>query len=300
MHAPFVVTQADVRPRTYGDALARAILAGFAASLAMLLLFLVAYNVARLLSAAPIPTWPALERPSIIHPATWVTTEGRPDLAPGQADVPTDGIETPRLWLMNLTHNRLIDTSLSDVYLASGIYFTGGLLWAIVYALVEPHLPGAPWKRGALFALLPAIVSLVVVLPLLGGGMLGLALGAGPLPVIGNLLLHLVYGAMLGVIYGPFGDLDASTLERPTIAEDGVRPRSYEPTAALLLVGGLFAGALVGLVASTASVEPSAAIIVGASSGGLILWGALLGAMIGLFVGSFLGLGRTVAHGHDT
>jgi hypothetical protein len=300
MHAPSVLTQADVRPRTTGDTLARAILAGFAASLAMLLLFLVAYNVARVLSAAPTPAWPVLERRSIIHPASWVTTDGRSDLASGQATSQTDLFETPRLWLTNLTHNRLIDTSLSDVYLASGVYFTGGLLWAIVYALVQHRLPGAPWKRGALFGLLPAVVSLVAVLPLLGGGFFGLALGAGPLPAIGNVLLHLAYGAMLGVIIGPFGDLDASTLERPTWSEEQDRPRSYEPTAALLLVAGLFAGALLGLVASMATPEPDGLTILSASSSGLILWGALLGAVVGLFIGSFAGLGRTVAQRRDT
>ena len=72
--------------------------------------------------------------------------------------------------------------------------------------------------------MLPALVSLVVVLPLLGGGLFGLGLGAGPLPIIGNVILHAVYGAMLGIVFGPFGDLDATTLERP-IDDEGRRYR---------------------------------------------------------------------------
>ena len=140
--------------------------------------------------------------------------------------------------------------------------------------------------------MLPALVSLVVVLPLLGGGLFGLALGAGPLPIIGNVLLHVVYGAILGVVYGPWGDLDASTLERPDIRDGGVAGPSYEPIAALALLVGLVVGGLVGLAASIA-VDGAGGSLLGEASAGLILWGALLGAVGGLFVGSFAGLGRT-------
>ena len=160
MHASTPVSGGRAPVRAGGDSLARAILAGFAASLTMLLLFLVAYNLARLLASSPL-------------------------LAP-------DALALPRQWLTNLTNNRLIDAGLSDVYLAAGIYFTGGLFWPLLYAWLEPRLAGAPWVRGASFAMLPALVSLVVVLPLVGGGFFGMALGAGPLPIIGNVLLHLV------------------------------------------------------------------------------------------------------------
>jgi hypothetical protein len=283
MHAPTASLEAEARPHSLTDTLARAILAGFVASLTMLLVFLVAYNLARLLSVTPTPSWPALVRTSIIHPAEWVA---------GGAATQTDVLQTPRLWLVNLTHNRLIDAGLDGVYLAAGVYIAGGLLWAVLYSLVEPRLPGSPWQRGVTFALVPALVSLVVVLPLLGGGLFGLALGAGPLPIIGNLLLHAVYGAILGVVYGPAGDLDASTLERPTSYRGAAATSSYERMAALFLVGGLVLGGLAGLAASTLTGGGGAQTLFGDSNGALILGGALLGAVIGLFVGSFLGLGE--------
>ena len=137
--------------------------------------------------------------------------------------------------------------------------------------------------------MIPALVSLMVVLPLLGGGLFGLALGAGPLPIVGNLLLHGVYGAILGVVYGPMGDLDASTLERPSGTGVGAVAGSFERTAAVLLIGGLVVGGLAGLIASMAG-GGAAQTLVGESSGGVILSAALLGAAAGLFVGSFLGL----------
>jgi hypothetical protein len=260
MHAPSAPAEAPTHVQSGGDSLARAILAGFAASLTMLLTFLVAYNLARLLSVTPTLSAPAAE--------------------------------PLRTWLTNLTHNRLIDAGLADVYLAAGIYLAGGLFWAVVYSLVETRLGGSPLVRGVAFAMLPALVSLAVVLPVLGGGPFGLALGAGPLPTIGNLALHAVYGAILGVVYGPFGDLDASTLERPGLPIGGAARGSYERTAALLLVGGLLLGGLVGLAASLVTGSDAGPALSGQSSSGLIFWGALLGAAIGLFVGSFLGLSQ--------
>jgi len=293
MHAPIVAVEDHAQPHTVVDSLSRAILAGFIASLTMLLLFLVAYNLARLLSAAPLPTWPAIERDSLIHPGSWVTGGD-----PGKASYLTGAMETPRLWLVNLTHNRLIDAGLNDVYLAAGIYIAGGLLWAVLYTLAEPHLSGSPAVRGMTFALIPALVSLVVVLPMLGAGPFGLGLGAGPLPAIGNLLLHGVYGAILGVVYGPLGDLDASTLERPGPVSRGSAPSSYERRAALLWSAGLLVGGLIGFAASTTTGGEAALTMAGQSNGGLVLSGALLGAVIGLFVGSFIGLGEHTPRPH--
>jgi hypothetical protein len=286
MHASAVAVEKRSQPRSNTDALAHAVLAGFVASLTLLLLFLVAYNVARLLSAAPALTWPVVERPSIIHPGFVVASGGQTESVAGPA---SGAIETLRLWLVNLTHNRLIDASLNAVYLAAGIYLAGGVLWALLYTQVEPHLRGAPWQRGATFAMLPTLVSLVVVLPLFGGGLFGLALGAGPLPIIGNVLLHLAYGAILGVVYGPMGNLDASSLERPDPTQAGAAGLSERLTA-VLLIGGLLLGGLGGLAVSL--IHGGVAVPVdGDSSAGVILAGALLGATIGLFIGSFAGLG---------
>src|SRR5262249_35033125 len=116
---------------------------------------------------APAPSWPALERPSITHPAVYVSGGGPSDAAPGVATTP----DTLRLWLVNLTHNPLIDAGLNGVYLAAGVYILGGVLWALLYTVVEPYLRGSPMMRGVTFALVPALVSLVVVLPLFGGGL---------------------------------------------------------------------------------------------------------------------------------
>ena len=99
MHAPSIEPRIGLDHHTGTARLAPAILAGFAATLTMLFLFLVAYNLSRLLARAPI-------------------------------FAPTGGGVVSQ-WLTNLTHNRLIDAGLSDIYLAAGIYVVGGICWMI-------------------------------------------------------------------------------------------------------------------------------------------------------------------------
>ena len=76
------------------------------------------------------------------------------------------------------------------------------VLWAVLYARAgASRLPGGPGTRGLLFAALPLAVSLLVVLPLLGAGPLGLGLGAGLLPLAGELLRNALFGVGLGASY---------------------------------------------------------------------------------------------------
>jgi len=80
-------------------------------------------------------------------------------------------------------------------------FFVISTVWGAVYGLVEPLLGGHSWARGAVFGLVPLACSLLVVLPLAGGGLLGLGLGVGSLPVFGELVRSLAYGLSLGKSY---------------------------------------------------------------------------------------------------
>jgi hypothetical protein len=192
-------------------AVSRAFVAGFVASVAMLAAFGVAFAASLALGTLPLP-------------------------ATGE-------------WFRGLTHNALIDRALPNVYVATGIFLIGGLLWAVLYGLVvEPRLSGPAWRRGIVFAFMPWLFSLVVFLPLVGGGVLGFGLGAGPLPIIGNLILHVVYGAVLGLVYA-VGD----TLPDGPVDGDDVwaSPRSQIGAARGVLLGlgfGIAAGLLAALV----------------------------------------------------
>jgi len=75
------------------------------------------------------------------------------------------------------------------------------MLWGAAFGIVQPALPGPWWLRGAIFALVPLAVTVVVVLPLTGSGLFGLELGAGMLPLIVEVVRALVYGLTLGIAY---------------------------------------------------------------------------------------------------
>src|SRR6266542_2723660 len=101
---------------TTGSGFALALLAGFVASVAMVLAFGVAYAAALVLGRLPLP-------------------------------ILSD-------WFRGLTNNPLIDTAGPNLYTATAVFFVGGLFWALLYGFVaEPRLHGKTWERGVQFAL---------------------------------------------------------------------------------------------------------------------------------------------------
>src|SRR6266567_569804 len=152
-------------------------------------------------------------------------------------------------WIWALAHNPVTDYTKNALALAVLLHFVAGIGWAVLYAwLAEPRLRGAGWQRGLQFSLVPWLLSLVVFLPILGGGVFGLAVGAGPLPVIGNLLLHLVYGATLGTLYLQHADRVLTESGTTSAAEVEILSRS-ERVSAEGMLGGLALGAVVGTLA---------------------------------------------------
>jgi membrane protein DedA with SNARE-associated domain len=79
----------------------------------------------------------------------------------------------------------------------------GGLVWAVLYAHVAIPLlrPLAPWLRGLVFSALPLAFSVLIVMPVVGVGFLGLGLDAGLLPLVCEALRNALFGVGLGVSY---------------------------------------------------------------------------------------------------
>jgi hypothetical protein len=220
---------------------ALALLAGFVASVAMVLAFAIAYAAALILGHLPV-----------------LVQSG---------------------WFQGLTHNALIDTAQPNLYSATAIFLIGGLLWALLYGLVfEPRLRGPAWERGLTFALIPWLASLLLVMPLVGGGVLGLSLGAGPLPLIGNLILHGIYGAVLGSVYAS----GETVIDRPghrADADDLAAGRRSETGAAWGLLAGMLVGVAVGAVGAWWVPQATNPIA-------LVVAVGLSGAAFGGFIGS--------------
>jgi len=188
-------------------------------------------------------------------------------------------------WLAALGDNPVTRRTTDAASLAIGLNLLVGLILAVAYARwVEPALSGPGWRKGVLFSLIPWFLSLALFLPLAGGGFFGAEVGAGPLPALGNLVLHLVYGAILGWVYGLAleSGLDGSTA-------DSANAAAAERGAAFGVAGGILVGLILGwLLGPQLDAD--------GGRGATTLAGALIGGAIGLAVGSFAGMehpGRT-------
>ncbi len=78
-------------------------------------------------------------------------------------------------------------------------HFMIGTILAMGYAAAAPFLPGAPALRGALYGIAPFLMAQIIVMP-----MMGMPLFSGSaVMAMGSLMGHLVYGAVVGSVYGP-------------------------------------------------------------------------------------------------
>ena len=79
-------------------------------------------------------------------------------------------------------------------------FIIGSVVWGVLFAIVAPHLPGGVVTRGTLFGIAAWLMMMVAVMPMAGAGLFGMQLGI--MAPMMTLLLHIVYGAVLGWVYG--------------------------------------------------------------------------------------------------
>lgn len=79
-------------------------------------------------------------------------------------------------------------------------FMIGSLAWGIAFALLYAAIPGkSPLVKGLVFGTAAWLLMMVLVMPMAGAGFFGLGLGvAAP---IATLMLHWVFGAVLGSTY---------------------------------------------------------------------------------------------------
>ena len=114
----------------------------------------------------------------------------------------------PAIGLPEIAIGQLLSTSLSitTAHLAIGpgmgwlIHFLVGIAWALLYVYAAmTRLPGAPLVRGLAYGFLVFLLAQSVLLPLVSGGFFS---GGNLSMLTGSLLGHLVYGGVLGWVYG--------------------------------------------------------------------------------------------------
>jgi uncharacterized membrane protein YagU involved in acid resistance len=78
------------------------------------------------------------------------------------------------------------------------VHFMIGTILAMIYAAIANRLPGSGALSGALYSLAPWLLAQVVVMP-----MMGMPVFSGSATMaMGSLVGHLVYGAVVGAVYG--------------------------------------------------------------------------------------------------
>jgi uncharacterized membrane protein YagU involved in acid resistance len=82
-------------------------------------------------------------------------------------------------------------------------HFMIGSVLAVSYAVMfRPRLRGNAPVRGIVFGLIPWFMAQVVVNPMMGAGVFAMNTPAPVAMVMGSLMGHIVYGAVLGVVFG--------------------------------------------------------------------------------------------------
>ena len=78
----------------------------------------------------------------------------------------------------------------------------GVVLAAIYVKVLRSKLPGSNAVNGILFALIPFLAAQLVVMPMMGAGIFSSSTPVPMMMVMGSLLGHIVYGAVLGSVIG--------------------------------------------------------------------------------------------------
>lgn len=79
-------------------------------------------------------------------------------------------------------------------------FVIGTILWGLIFAASYRAWPGtAAIVKGIEFSIVAWLLMMLIVMPLAGAGLFGLRLGL-PAPVA-TLVLHIIYGAVLGIVY---------------------------------------------------------------------------------------------------
>ena len=102
-------------------------------------------------------------------------------------------------------------------------FMIGAFILGGIFALLEPTLPGSKlWLKGVLFGVGAWLAMMLAVMPMAGAGFFGMNLGMAA-PVM-TLVLHVIYGAVLGGVYAALRSRDTDT-NTPI----GWRKRSPQP-----------------------------------------------------------------------
>lgn len=81
-------------------------------------------------------------------------------------------------------------------------FMIGTVLTLIYTSVFASHLPGSGFVRGALYGILPWLLSQIIVNPIMGAGIFASNTPTPMVMVLGSFMGHIIYGGVVGAIYG--------------------------------------------------------------------------------------------------
>ena len=79
-------------------------------------------------------------------------------------------------------------------------FFVGVILWGPLYAWIDPKSSYPHWFNGIMFGSCVWLGLMLIIMPALGAGLFGLQLGL--VTPTATLMLHWIYGTVLGGVFG--------------------------------------------------------------------------------------------------
>ena len=80
-------------------------------------------------------------------------------------------------------------------------FMIGVVVYGVAMALLDEHLPGnSRTTHGVILAFIGWLIMMVMMMPMAGAGMFGMKMGV--MAPMMTLVLHLIFGAVLGWTYG--------------------------------------------------------------------------------------------------
>ncbi len=78
-------------------------------------------------------------------------------------------------------------------------FIIGTVVWGGGFSIIQSALPGSSIVKGIVFGVGAWLIMMLVVMPMTGEGLFGLNIG--PHATLATLMLHIVYGAVLGSVF---------------------------------------------------------------------------------------------------
>ena len=78
-------------------------------------------------------------------------------------------------------------------------FMIGTVIWGLLFSVLVNKLPGGIIKSALIFSVLAWLMMMIAPMPMAGAGLFGLKLGM--MAPIATLMLHLIWGTVLGFTY---------------------------------------------------------------------------------------------------